>query len=65
MAWKTTNDPRNKFVTLRLTASEEAELLLHVKAEGHKDRSTAARDALFRVIRNDRKRRAKNKGRKS
>lgn len=62
MGWPTTNDPRNKFVTIRLTEHENDELIAHVSAEGHKDRSSAARDALFRVIRADKRRRAKDKG---
>lgn len=61
MGWPTTNDPRNKFVTVRLTESENDELLAHTAAEGHKDRSTASRDAIFRVIRADKRRRAKDK----
>jgi hypothetical protein len=61
MGWPTTDDPRNKFVTVRLTENENDELEAHARAEGHKDRSAATRDALFRVIRADKRRRAKDK----
>lgn len=63
MAWPTTDEPRTNFVTIRLTDAENAELLAHTAAEGHKNRSAATRDAVARVIRADARRRAKDKGR--
>jgi hypothetical protein len=61
MGWPTTDEPRNKFVTVRLTEDENDELIAHVTAENHKDRSAATRDAMFRVIRADKRRRAKDR----
>lgn len=62
MAWATTEDPRTEFITLRLTVSERAELDLYAQTQGRK-RGVAARDAIFRVIRAERKREAKQKNR--
>lgn len=50
MAWPTTNNPRTEFVTLRLTASEAAELDVFAQTLGT-SRSGAVRDAVSRVIR--------------
>jgi hypothetical protein len=47
--WPTTNDPRTVFVTVRLTASEAADLDAHAAAGGM-SRSQAVRDAVDRVI---------------
>lgn len=62
MAWPTTEDPRTEFVTLRLTKPERAELELYAQSTGKK-RGVVARDAIFRVIRAERKREAKQKNR--
>lgn len=47
--WPTTNDPRTVFVTVRLTASEAADLDAHAASLGL-TRSAAVRDATDRVI---------------
>lgn len=61
MSWPKTDDPRTEFVTLRLTATESADvdwLQSHVNA---KSRSSAVRDALDRVIAAERKRAARTR----
>ena len=61
MSWPKTDDPRTEFVTVRLTASEAADvdwLQSHVNA---KSRSAAVRDAVDRVIAAERKRAARTR----
>lgn len=61
MAWPTTNDPRTKFVTVRFTEDEAADidwLIGHVNA---KDRSAAVRQCVDRVIAAEKRRANKAK----
>ena len=52
MAWPTTAEPRDNFLTLRLTDAEQAEVDAYVKRRGER-RSTSARGALLTYIRED------------
>lgn len=52
MAWPTTAEPRDNFLTLRLTDAEQAEVDAYVKRRGER-RSTSAREALLTYIRED------------
>lgn len=63
MAWKTTDDPRTEFVTLRLTASEAADLDAYRAARGQ-SRSQALRDALDEKITRWKKQHSKRAARK-
>jgi len=49
MAWPTTNNPRERFVTLRLSAQEFADLEVYAKLFGM-SRSSAVRSALIAAI---------------
>lgn len=49
MAWPTTNNPREKIVTIRLTDDEADDLDRYAKSRGL-SRSRAVRDAVDRVI---------------
>lgn len=61
MAWRTTNDPKTEFVTIRLTASEAAELDLAAQTAGH-SRSAFVRDAVRRVMAAEARKAARLKG---
>lgn len=50
MGWPTTSEPRDNFVTVRLTDAEKAEVDAYVQHTGM-NQSTAARDAMFTTIR--------------
>lgn len=52
MGWPTTDEPRDNFLSLRLTDAEQAEVDAYVKRRGEK-RSTSAREALMAHIRAD------------
>lgn len=56
MGWPTTDDPKTEFITLRLTASEAADLDNHVRSGNYRSRSAAVRDAVSRVIAYENKR---------
>lgn len=60
MGWPTTNDPREVFVTLRLTKSEAADLDAY-RAARNLNRSAAVRDATSRVIAAEKKRAARQR----
>ena len=49
MAWPTTDNPRERFVTLRLSAQEFADLEVYAKRFGM-SRSSAVRSALIAAI---------------
>lgn len=49
MAWPTTDDPRDNFVTIRLTASEVADLDKYAKKQGV-SRSSAVRAAVEKAV---------------
>lgn len=55
MAWKTTDEPRTNFVTLRLTDREAADLDSYADKR-NLTRSAAVRDATSRVIAAEKKR---------
>lgn len=56
MAWPTTDDPRTEFVTLRLTASEAADLDWYIGVRSVGSRSAAVRDALDRAVHAEKRR---------
>ena len=60
MAWPTTAEPRDNFLTLRLTDAEQAEVDAYVKRRGER-RSTSAREALLTYIREDNKKTKKGR----
>lgn len=62
MAWPTTKDPRDQFVTLRLTKSEMADLDALASVLGT-SRSGAVRQSVERVIAAEQKRRQRAKSR--
>lgn len=52
MGWPTTDEPRDNFLTLRLTDAEQAEVDAYANRRGEK-RTPAAREALLEHIRAD------------
>lgn len=56
MAWPTTNNPRDNFVTLRLTDDEAADVDWLQAQTGGKNRSDTVRKALDRVVSAEKKR---------
>lgn len=60
MAWKTTDDPKTEFVTLRMTVGEAADLDAAAATAGLK-RSAYVRQAVERVIAADQRRARKQK----
>lgn len=65
MGWPTTDDPKTEFITLRLTASEAADLDNYVNSTGHKSRSAAVRNAVSRVIAHETRRAKQAKHKRS
>lgn len=61
MSWPTTNDPRTEFVTVRFTASEAADIAWLIQRTNKKDRSSAVRECVDRVIAAERKRERKER----
>lgn len=62
MAWPTTDDPRTKFVTVRFTEDESADIDWLIQQTNAKDRSAAVRQCVDRVVSAERRRAAKQKG---
>lgn len=64
MAWPTTDDPRTKFVTVRFTEAEAADIDWLQGVVNAKDRSAAVRNAVDRVVAAERRRekRASHRG---
>lgn len=62
MAWPTTDDPRTKFVTVRFTEDESADIDWLIQQTNAKDRSAAVRQCVDRVVSAERRRAAKTKG---
>lgn len=56
MAWPTTNNPRNNFVTLRLTDDEAADVDWLQSQTSARNRSDTVRKALDRVVAAEKKR---------
>lgn len=50
MGWPTTSEPRDNFLTMRLTDAEKAEVEAYIAFTGE-DKSTATRNAMFTTIR--------------
>lgn len=65
MAWPTTDDPRDKFVTVRFTAAEEADIIWLQGRVNAKDRSAAVRQAVDRVVAAERRAEKREKGTRS
>lgn len=61
MAWPRTKNPRTKFVTVRFTDDESADIDWLKSHTNAKDRSTAVRDCVDRVIHAERKRAQRTK----
>lgn len=61
MAWPRTKDPRTEFVTVRFTADEAADILWLMGQTNARNRSTAVRDCVDRVVAAERKRAARSK----
>lgn len=61
MSWPTTNDPRTEFVTVRFTVAEAADIAWLMGQTNSKNRSTAVRDCVDRVVAAERKRAARAK----
>lgn len=61
MAWPTTDEPRTNFVTVRFTDAEMADVLWLQGVVNAKDRSTAVRQCVDRVVAAERKRAAKQR----
>lgn len=64
MGWPTTSEPRDNFVTVRLTDAEKAEVDAYVQHIGE-NQSTAARGAMFKTIRAEMAPKTKKKGRET
>ena len=62
MGWPTTQEPRDNFLTLRLTDAEQAEVDAYVQRRGE-NRSAAVRNLLLGAVRKEM--RAGKKGGKS
>lgn len=56
MAWPTTDDPRTKFVTVRFTEDEAADIDWLIRQTNAKNRSEAVRQCVDRVVSAERKR---------
>lgn len=61
MAWPTTNEPRTNFVTVRFTDAEAADIAWLMGVVNAKDRSSAVRQCVDRVVAAERKRAAKQR----
>lgn len=61
MPWPTTNDPRTEFVTVRFTVQEATDIAWLMGVTNAKDRSTAVRNCVDRVVAAEKKRAARQK----
>lgn len=63
MSWPTTNEPRTNFVTVRFTDAEAADIAWLMGRVNAKDRSSAVRQCVDRVVAAERKREKKTRHR--
>ena len=61
MSWPKTDDPRTEFVTVRLTASEAADVDWLQSQVNAPSRSAAVRDAVDKIVAVERKRAARTR----
>jgi hypothetical protein len=62
MAWRTTDEPRTVFVTVRFTEDEARDLVEYQQDANLKDRSAAVRNCVDRVVAAEKRRKKRAKG---